>query len=532
MTSIDTTSKSYRFAGLLTGVVFSAEDDTEYDTYSLHHINKILDTENKNSNNAHTLNSKFLVSVITNRENCKVCDKGPIDCPGHNGIISGLPLMAVPGRDDAIFEMIKHVCIICFSVSLSERCNCGADLPTVRRGQPGQFTIHIGDNRTISLDSWMEVYGYLTQLDPCNVNKLIKIVYPNASSGFGINNMFTRLIIVSPNNMRPENPIKGQNKMMPSIDTKNLNTVITQFISESKSTSINENSKLMSVIYNYYSLDMQPQTASLGVFYLNADENKNAFVEMLTKYGFLRKYAIGKITIGIGRMVNTSGNMLPLTTIGLNTTAGKQYQVRYIVNRTNIRVLMRMLSFQKIRKMATIIKKDGKIFKGTSQFKFDYLPSLGDTVYLPAKKKILVVNRQPTKGRRSMLAMVAEVLGLNTGAYINSLVADLLDGDYDGDELSISKLRERASELGVYITMSAAGLLYSDRRPGVEFGLIDEAIIGIAKLSLTNIRFTKSEFFSLFLKTTLPFYYKEQSTYTGGDIRVAILLHQYYMIPN
>lgn len=133
------------------------------------------------------------------------------------------------------------------------------------------------------------------------------------------------------------------------------------------------------------------------------------------------------------------------------------------------------------------------------------------TIYLPAKKKILVVNRQPTKGRRSMLAMVAEVLGLSTGAYLNSLVADLLDGDYDGDELSVSKLRERASELGVYITMSIAGLLYSDRRPGVEFGLIDEAIIGIAKLSLTKIKFTKAEFFGLFLKTTLPFFYKDKN---------------------
>ena len=55
--------------------------------------------------------------------------------------------------------------------------------------------------------------------------------------------------------------------------------------------------------------------------------------------------------------------------------------------------------------------------------------------------------------------MIAEVLGLETGAYINSLVVDLLDGDYDGDELSISKLRERASKLGTYITMSVAGLL-------------------------------------------------------------------------
>ena len=107
---------------------------------------------------------------------------------------------------------------------------------------------------------------------------------------------------------------------------------------------------------------------------------------MLTKYGFLRRYAIGKITFGIGRMVNTSGNMLPLTTIGLNTNAGRQYQVRHVVNKTNIRVLMIMLSFRKIREMATIIKRDGRVFKGTSQFKFDYLPSFGDNISTGKKK--------------------------------------------------------------------------------------------------------------------------------------------------
>ena len=522
MSTKDTTSNCYRFAGLLTGIVFSSEDDIEYDTYSLHKINRPLDTED-NFNNVNTLSSKFLGPVITDRENCKVCFRSPIDSPGHCGIIKGLPIIAAPGRDDAIFEMIKHVCVICFSVSISDKCNCGADLPTTRRGQPGQFTIHIGDNRTISLDSWAEVYGYLTQLNPANINKLIKLVYPNSSAGFGINNLFTKVIIVPPNIMRPETPVKGQNKMMPSIDTKNLNAIVSQLINDNRSIGVGESSKLISAIYNYYSLEVQQQSTSLGLFDLNADENKSAFVDMLTKYGFLRRYAIGKITFGIGRMVNTSGNMLPLTTIGLNTKAGRQYQVRHVVNKTNIRALMIMLSFRKIREMATIIKRDGRVFKGTSQFKFDYLPSFGDTIYLPAKKKILVVNRQPTKGRRSMLAMVAEVLGLSTGAYLNSLVADLLDGDYDGDELSVSKLRERASELGVYITMSIAGLLYSDRRPGVEFGLIDEAIIGIAKLSLTKIKFTKAEFFGLFLKTTLPFFYKDQEFYTGGDVITSIL---------
>ena len=522
MSTKDLVSEYYRFAGLLTGVVFNSDDDIEYNTYSLHNVNKPLNVDNDNEN-INTLASKFLGPVITNRENCRVCLQSPINCPGHCGVIRGLPIMAAPGRDDLIFEMIKHICVICFSVSTSDRCNCGADLPTTRKGQPGQFTIHIGDNRAISLDSWTDVYGYITQLTPKNISKLIKIVYPKSSPGFGINNLFTRIIIVPPNIMRPETPVKGQNKMMPSIDTKNLNAIVSQLMNDNRGIGVGESSKLISAIYNYYSLEAQQQPSSLGLFDINTDEGKSSFVDMLTKYGFLRRYAIGKITFGIGRMVNTSGNMLPLTTIGLNANAGRQYQVRHVVNKTNIRALMIMLSFRKIREMATIIKRDGRIFKGTSQFKFDYLPSFGDTIYLPAKKKILVVNRQPTKGRRSMLAMIADVLGLSTGAYLNSLVADLLDGDYDGDELSISKLRERASELGIYITMSVAGLLYSDRLPGVEFGLIDEAIIGIAKLSLTRTKFNRAEFFGLFLKTTLPFFYVDKEYYTGGDVITSIL---------
>ena len=257
--------------------------------------------------------------------------------------------------------------------------------------------------------------------------------------------------------MRPEKQIKGQNKVTPSIDTKNLNAIITQYINEGKN--VCESNKLMNVIYIYYLLDIQLQSMSVGLFDFNSDDSKNAFVEMLTKYGFLRKHAIGKTTFGIVRMVNTSSNMLPLTAIRLNSDTGKKYKVRYAVNRMNIRELIILLSFQRIRKITITIKEDGCIFKGASQFKFDYLPSFGNIVYFPGRKKILVVNRQPTKGQISMLPMIAEVLGLETGAYINSLVVDLLDGDYDGDELSISKLRERASKLGTYITMSVAGLL-------------------------------------------------------------------------
>lgn len=112
-----TVINSYGFAGLLTGVVFNAEDNIEYDTPSLHQISKPLDRGDKSLDRLNTLSSKLLGAVLTNREDCKVCGQSAMDCPGHDGIIKNLSLMAVPGRDDAILEMIKHICIICFSIS-------------------------------------------------------------------------------------------------------------------------------------------------------------------------------------------------------------------------------------------------------------------------------------------------------------------------------------------------------------------------------------------------------------------------------
>ena len=178
-----------------------------------------------------------------------------------------------------------------------------------------------------------------------------------------------------------------------------------------------------------------------------------------------------------------------MTVIGLNNDASQSYVIKVTVNHNNIKSILRKLNKPSARKFVTIVKKDGRIIKGTSTFKFDYVPTYGDKIFLPINKEILVVNRQPTKGRRSVFAMIAERLSFTTGAYLNSNVADLLDGDYDGDELSVSKLHERLTQLSVYITMSVANLLFSDSSPGVVHGLIDEAIIGIAKMSITKMKF-------------------------------------------
>ena len=65
----------------------------------------------------------------------------------------------------------------------------------MRHNQQGQFVIHPGGNRTILLHSWDDIYGYITQLSPENIDKLIRMIYPKASPGFGINNLFARLFI-------------------------------------------------------------------------------------------------------------------------------------------------------------------------------------------------------------------------------------------------------------------------------------------------------------------------------------------------
>ena len=79
--------------------------------------------------------------------------------------------MAVPGREDAIFEMVKRICVVCSSFSVSDKCsNCASDLPSVRRGQPGQFIISVSDNKSIDLSSWEEIRNYIYKLKPGDID--------------------------------------------------------------------------------------------------------------------------------------------------------------------------------------------------------------------------------------------------------------------------------------------------------------------------------------------------------------------------
>ena len=67
-----------------------------------------------------------------------------------------------------------------------------------------------------------------------------------------------------------------------------------------------------------------------------------------------------------------------------------------------------------------------------------------------------------------MVGMIGKTIDEQSGVYINSNVADLLDVDYDGDELSISKPKERCNELSVMMTMGVGSLLFSKKSPRVE----------------------------------------------------------------
>ena len=129
----------------------------------------------------------------------------------------------------------------------------------------------------------------------------------------------------------------------------------------------------------------------------------------------------------------------------------------------------------------------------------EYIPKIGDIVHRKLKDgDLIIVNRQPSLHKYSLLGVVARFRKGQKTIGINPSLTTPLNADFDGDELNISVPQSLAARHEVMTRMFVEENIMSISKEGSVFGLIQDSLIGSYHLTNDITVFTKQEWIQIY----------------------------------
>lgn len=517
-------------------VRFSVLSDTELRSWDLPNITEPLKLgDAKKQATLDPKNTASLLSPLlgpTAKETytkCYVCKRPAEKCQGHNGYIPNVLMRVHPDFIEDVTRMLKSICMFCNKVIFGDKCVCNNDKPIVSTNNLGWYVITFAENKTMVLDTWTKVYQTFVNLTFNDQKTLIEKTFPNAAPDFGLHNIFTSNFIVYPNFMRPKQELPS-GKSTHQKDETTINDILQKLKQQSSYANPKTDEELATLIESFYTTVFEPDADDI----LNKENTPNMFEKTSGKYGNAEK-TINKKQVGTGSSTVSSDNSLDVTRFGLGLSSARQLKVKHVVSTLNIKQIISLLADDEIRKYAKIKRKNGRLFKCRNSTFEECIPNIGDSVYLPMQSKnVILSNRPPTMGGTSTFAVPIVILGgltedgkLDIGSRtvgIHTLQQDYQAGDFDGDRNTHTKPYDVKSELSTLMIMGFTNSASINKMPGLNFGIDDEVVIILMKLSISKIKLSKLEFLSLFESVNKPFYYdKSKTEFDPKDAITAVL---------
>lgn len=405
-----------------------------------------------------------------------------------------------------------------------------------------------------------------------NEKEFLKCLIPvldNTKELIATDVMFIRNLVVPPNNLRPLSmeqmpPVENsRNRMYQSVlySCASIKSVIIAMNKKDKSELVSEalkgikgeslNDKLQNCWQDLqYNVDMLLD-ANLNVNKINIGPQIEGLKQMMDgKSGMIRQNMMGKRVNYAGRSVITPDPYLNIDSIGVPIEFARALTYPVPVTPWNVTLLRKMVSNGPlVYPGANMIQnEDGSVVR-ISPFQAVQRESLAKRLITPegnvAGNKIiyrhmlngdlLLVNRQPTLHKPSIMAHKAKILSGEKTLRLHYANCKAYNADFDGDEMNIHLVQDEIgrAEASLLMNVSSQYLVPKDGTP--LSGLIQDHVISGAKLSLRDTFLTKAEYMSLVYQALYivqgeiqilpPAIWKPQPLWTGKQVLSTVIIN-------
>lgn len=508
---------------------FEIFDRTEILTLSRVKVtNQMNNVEFKENNSLHDTRMGAFKNV-----KCGSCGEGQINCPGHFGHIPLLyPVVNPPFVTSNLKWIIDNYCIKCYRHNT--RCSCTGEAGKNRKRNIGKKPTHIKLHQHVGYTSRnagikiafsiedvpitrLDVYRHIKQIprdeyltfkpsyakftdltDTCFIHYLPVIPTssrpPNFSNGEWRSEHFSRLYIEV---LKANQQLRMKHKV-----------AISPLVEECH----NELQSAINILFDVNNTSKKLQQ--------NIQQNGGMRQRIDGKGGRIRMNLMGKRTEFSARSVLSGDPNLSMNEIGIPPSVARTLTIPVKVNRYNRNDL---LNYQKYN-IRYVIKANGEKYDMSKISSFSPTIDIGDTIERSLiNGDTVVVNRQPTLHRGSILAVKVKIIETSTFRLnYSSLVT--LNGDCDGDEVNIHVPQDLESRAELEeLMMSSTNIVSSqDSKPLV--GLIQDSLLGCYQLS-RNPKVHKHDVMDLLCKMGIYDVILNQEYYRGVQLMDFALEH-------
>ena len=262
--------------------------------------------------------------------------------------------------------------------------------------------------------------------------------------------------------------------------------------------------------------DIEKFNAELSAILIsNPSQDQKAIGEKIkAKEGLLRANLIGKRVFGMARAVILGDPRLKLDQISIPKIFAKVLQITEVVQ-----------PFNKDRLQVYVI--NGTRYPGCSEIKkkrngMSYRPrpdtvlENGDIIQRDLiDGDIVEMNRQPSLTSSSITTLKVLIKEDSWGLAMNDLICVLFNADFDGDQMNMIGHKDAASRNEVRLLAGVPSHIISMTTDSVSIGLVEDSMVGLAKLTQSGLSFDQYHAGLLFAtETVLP---EIPKTLTGRD---------------
>ncbi|AKU37491.1 DNA-directed RNA polymerase II subunit [Scale drop disease virus] len=421
-------------------------------------------------------------SSCSSQEECVTCNENIKNCPGHFGhIVLTAPVILHYKECIGFARVICHQCGHYLPETKLEsalrrlppphiKCqNCDFLQPIVR------LTPTLTDQTVISLkyksgeEIQLNNLDYIINLFDKLSNAQLRRIGANVTHP---RNLIMKYFMVLPSCCRPPNKVNG------SIVHDDL-TLLLSYI-------VKKNNKLASAKYNSEQWQVYYQALKTNILcYMDNSKGKAVHVtsnkgllgikeRLSKKSGLLRQNLMGKRRNYTARSVVGPEPTLLLDQVGVPEKIADTLTLEEHVTPYNLEHIKQLKANGLLKR---VIDKDGnECFTIDVGRKIERSLRDGDVV---------VLNRQPTLHRNSMLGMRVKVLPSKT-IRVNLAITTGFNMDFDGDEGNLYLPRNQLAQAEVRELMSPYNNILSNRSNGVEVLLVQDSVLALFLMSSTN----------------------------------------------
>lgn len=492
--------------------------------------NQMNNVEFKKNNSMHDTRMGAFKNV-----KCDSCSSNQMECPGHFGHIELLyPVINPSFVSTNLKWVIDNFCMECHEHN--SRCNCidsSAEKNTRKRkigSKPTNIKMNMHEpyssrNSGVKLSfsindkplTRLDVYGHIKQIqresylpfkpsfakftdltDTCFIHNLPVIPTssrpPNFSNGEWRSEHLSRLYIEI---IKANNQLRMKHKV-----------VISPLVAEYH----NELQNAVNILFDVNNTSKKVQ--------LNIQQNGGIRQRIDGKSGRIRMNLMGKRTEFSARSVLSGDPNLSMNEIGIPPSVAKTLTIPVKINRYNIDTIIGSGKYN----IRYVIKQNGEKYDMSKYTSFRPIIEIGDTIERSlVNGDTVVVNRQPTLHRGSILAVKVKIINTSTFRLnYSSLVT--LNGDCDGDEVNIHVPQDLESRAELEeLMMSSTNIVSSqDSKPLV--GLIQDSLLGCFQLS-RQTQIHKHDIMDILFKMGIDDVVLDQPFYRGVQVMDFALEH-------